>query len=115
MDYVVSLKQPLLKDKKQYLHIPCFLHREKHLVIVSMLSFQGSKKKEMVDRLLKHATEMKEIQERYEFSLTSFFLWIWTMIDLYFFPLHRELDQLGYDKLIEMAYEKSKVKLTVPK
>ncbi|KAG2298386.1 hypothetical protein Bca52824_034858 [Brassica carinata] len=44
---------------------------------------EGSKKKEMVDRLLKHATEMKEIQER-------------------------ELDQLGYDKLIEMAYEKSK-------
>ncbi|CAN6874210.1 hypothetical protein Bca4012_077546 [Brassica carinata] len=44
---------------------------------------EGSKKKEMVDRLLKSAIEMKEIQER-------------------------ELDQLGYDKLIEMAYEKSK-------
>lgn len=26
-----------------------------------------------------------------------------------FFPFHRELDQLGYEKLIEMAYEKSKV------
>ncbi|CAH8300294.1 unnamed protein product [Eruca vesicaria subsp. sativa] len=44
---------------------------------------EGSKKKEMVDRLKKLAIEMKEIQER-------------------------ELDQLGYDKLIEMAYEKSK-------
>ncbi|CAF2163196.1 unnamed protein product [Brassica napus] len=44
---------------------------------------EGCKKKEMVDRLLKSAIEMKEIQER-------------------------ELDQLGYDKLIERAYEKSK-------
>ncbi|KAL1218353.1 hypothetical protein V5N11_028062 [Cardamine amara subsp. amara] len=44
---------------------------------------EGSKKKEMVDRLLKPAMEMKELQEK-------------------------ELDQLGYDKLIEMAYEKSK-------
>ena len=35
--------------------------------------------------------------------------------DMYFVTLHRELDQLGYDKLIEMAYEKSKVKLTVSK
>ncbi|WZZ02672.1 hypothetical protein YC2023_088593 [Brassica napus] len=44
---------------------------------------EGSKKKEMVDRLLKPALEMRETQEK-------------------------ELDQLGYDKLIEMAYEKSK-------
>nr|VDC98105.1 unnamed protein product [Brassica rapa] len=44
---------------------------------------EGCKKKEMVDMLLKSAIEMKEIQER-------------------------ELDQLGYDKLIERAYEKSK-------
>ncbi|KAG2323511.1 hypothetical protein Bca52824_016724 [Brassica carinata] len=44
---------------------------------------KGSKKKEMADRLLKPALEMREIQEK-------------------------ELDQLGYDKLIEMAYEKSK-------
>ncbi|XP_056843111.1 uncharacterized protein LOC108812731 isoform X2 [Raphanus sativus] len=47
------------------------------------ISKEGSKKKEMVDRLLKPALEMREIQEK-------------------------ELDQLGYDKLIEMAYEKSK-------
>ncbi|CAH2051240.1 unnamed protein product [Thlaspi arvense] len=44
---------------------------------------ETSKKKEMVDRLLKPAIEMKENQEK-------------------------EFDQLGYDKLIEMAYEKSK-------
>ncbi|XP_010489486.1 PREDICTED: uncharacterized protein LOC104767146 isoform X3 [Camelina sativa] len=44
---------------------------------------EGSKKKKMVDRLLKPAIEMKELQEK-------------------------ELDQIGYDKLIEMAYEKSK-------
>ncbi|XP_023641648.1 uncharacterized protein LOC17893718 isoform X2 [Capsella rubella] len=44
---------------------------------------EGSKKKEMVDRLLKPAIEMKEVQEK-------------------------GLDQLGYEKLIEMAYEKSK-------
>ncbi|XP_013598279.1 PREDICTED: uncharacterized protein LOC106306266 isoform X2 [Brassica oleracea var. oleracea] len=44
---------------------------------------EGFKKKEMVDRLLKPALEMRETQEK-------------------------ELDQLGYDKLIEMAYEKSK-------
>ncbi|CAA7022255.1 unnamed protein product [Microthlaspi erraticum] len=44
---------------------------------------EGSKKKEMVERLLKPAIEMKEIQEK-------------------------EFDQLGYDKLIEIAYEKSK-------
>ncbi|CAE5989987.1 unnamed protein product [Arabidopsis arenosa] len=44
---------------------------------------EGSKKKEIVDRLLKPAIEMKELQEK-------------------------ELDQLGYEKLIEMAYEKSK-------
>ncbi|XP_024016154.1 uncharacterized protein LOC18025793 isoform X2 [Eutrema salsugineum] len=44
---------------------------------------EGSKKKEIVDMLLKLALEMKESQEK-------------------------EFDQLGYDKLIEMAYEKSK-------
>ncbi|XP_009102160.2 uncharacterized protein LOC103828304 isoform X1 [Brassica rapa] len=44
---------------------------------------EGFKKKEMVDRLLKPALEMRETQEK-------------------------ELDQLGYDKLIEMAYEKIK-------
>ncbi|CAH8353365.1 unnamed protein product [Eruca vesicaria subsp. sativa] len=44
---------------------------------------EGSQKKEMADRLLKPVIEMRETQEK-------------------------ELDQLGYDKLIEMAYEKSK-------
>ncbi|KAF8048959.1 hypothetical protein N665_2344s0002 [Sinapis alba] len=44
---------------------------------------EGSKKKEMVDRLLKPALEMRETEEK-------------------------ELDQLGYDKLIEMAYKRSK-------
>ncbi|XP_010548659.1 PREDICTED: uncharacterized protein LOC104820016 isoform X2 [Tarenaya hassleriana] len=44
---------------------------------------EGSKKKEMVNRLLKPALEMKECQEK-------------------------EFDQLGYDKLVEMAYEKNK-------
>ncbi|KAJ0254215.1 hypothetical protein HA466_0107520 [Hirschfeldia incana] len=44
---------------------------------------EGCKKKEMADRLLKPAIEMREIQEK-------------------------GLDQLGYDKLIEMAYKKSK-------
>ncbi|ESQ54260.1 hypothetical protein EUTSA_v10024244mg [Eutrema salsugineum] len=43
----------------------------------------GSKKKEMLSRLLKPAKEMKELQEK-------------------------EFDRLGYEKLIEMAYEKSK-------
>ncbi|VVB11109.1 unnamed protein product [Arabis nemorensis] len=43
----------------------------------------GSKKKEMLNRLLKPALEMKELQEK-------------------------EFDRLGYEKLIEMAYEKSK-------
>ncbi|CAH2077552.1 unnamed protein product [Thlaspi arvense] len=43
----------------------------------------GSKKKEMLNRLLKPALEMKERQEK-------------------------EFDRLGYEKLIEMAYEKSK-------
>ncbi|KAL0726691.1 hypothetical protein Bca4012_022784 [Brassica carinata] len=43
----------------------------------------GSKKKEMLNRLLKPALEMKELQEK-------------------------EFDRLGYEKLVEMAYEKSK-------
>ncbi|XP_013598523.1 PREDICTED: uncharacterized protein LOC106306446 isoform X1 [Brassica oleracea var. oleracea] len=43
----------------------------------------GSKKKEMLNRLLTPALEMKELQEK-------------------------EFDRLGYEKLIEMAYEKSK-------
>ncbi|XP_019088010.1 PREDICTED: uncharacterized protein LOC104727677 [Camelina sativa] len=43
----------------------------------------GSKKKEMLNRLLKPALEMKELQEK-------------------------EFEWLGYEKLIEMAYEKSK-------
>jgi hypothetical protein len=34
---------------------------------------EGSKKKEIVDRLLKPAIEMKELQEKYEFSLTLLF------------------------------------------
>ena len=59
------------------MHVPCFLHRKKkHILMVSMLSFQGSKKKEMVDRLLKSAIEMKEIQERYASSLTPLFVHI---------------------------------------
>uniref|UniRef100_A0A1J3FJG8 Uncharacterized protein n=1 Tax=Noccaea caerulescens TaxID=107243 RepID=A0A1J3FJG8_NOCCA len=47
------------------------------------ISEVGSKKKEMLNRLLKPALEMKELQEK-------------------------EFDRLGYEKLIEMAYEKSK-------
>ncbi|CAN8230033.1 unnamed protein product [Cochlearia groenlandica] len=43
----------------------------------------GSKKKEMLNRLLKPALEMKQLQEK-------------------------EFDRLGYEKLVEMAYEKSK-------
>ncbi|WZZ76402.1 hypothetical protein YC2023_087772 [Brassica napus] len=43
----------------------------------------GSKKKEILNRLLTPALEMKELQEK-------------------------EFDRLGYEKLIEMAYEKSK-------
>ncbi|CAN7015081.1 unnamed protein product [Brassica rapa subsp. trilocularis] len=43
----------------------------------------GFKKKEMLNRLLTPALEMKELQEK-------------------------EFDRLGYEKLIEMAYEKSK-------
>ncbi|CDY30195.1 BnaA03g49750D [Brassica napus] len=43
----------------------------------------GSKKKEMLNRLLTPALEMKELQEK-------------------------EFDRLGYEKLMEMAYEKSK-------
>lgn len=72
----------------------------------------------MVDRLLKPAIEMKELQEKYEFSLTLLFghaivglnydLTVFICV-FFYFPFHRELDQLGYEKLIEMAYEKSKV------
>ncbi|CAH8322423.1 unnamed protein product [Eruca vesicaria subsp. sativa] len=43
----------------------------------------GSKKKEMLNRIIKPALEMKELQEK-------------------------EFDRLGYEKLVEMAYEKSK-------
>ena len=88
-----------------------FLQRKTPFDGVSMLFSQGSKKKEMVDRLLKPALEMRETQEKYEFSLTLRFVLAFVNMDydLCFFPLHRELDQLGYDILIEMAYEKSKV------
>ncbi|KAF2534575.1 hypothetical protein F2Q70_00033286 [Brassica cretica] len=51
--------------------------------MLSILKLKGSKKKEMLNRLLTPALEMKELQEK-------------------------EFDRLGYEKLIEMAYEKSK-------
>nr|VDC83761.1 unnamed protein product [Brassica rapa] len=50
---------------------------------LSILKLKGSKKKEMLNRLLTPALEMKELQEK-------------------------EFDRLGYEKLMEMAYEKSK-------
>ncbi|KAG5407310.1 hypothetical protein IGI04_013429 [Brassica rapa subsp. trilocularis] len=50
---------------------------------LSILKLKGFKKKEMLNRLLTPALEMKELQEK-------------------------EFDRLGYEKLIEMAYEKSK-------
>jgi hypothetical protein len=52
--------------------------------MLSILKFKVSKKKDMLNRLLKPALEMKERQEK-------------------------EFERLGYEKLIEMAYEKSKV------
>jgi hypothetical protein len=51
--------------------------------MLSILKFKVSKKKDMLNRLLKPALEMKERQEK-------------------------EFERLGYEKLIEMAYEKSK-------
>ncbi|CDY46707.1 BnaC07g42120D [Brassica napus] len=54
-----------------------------NFVMLSILKLKGSKKKEMLNRLLTPALEMKELQEK-------------------------EFDRLGYEKLIEMAYEKSK-------
>lgn len=38
-----------------------------NFVMLSILNFKGSKKKEMLNRLLKPALEMKELQEKYVF------------------------------------------------
>lgn len=86
-----------------------------NFVMLSILKLKGSKKKEMLNRLLTPALEMKERQEKYEFVFLLIFLHVFndlnsdlTSSDI-FLLTYSEFDRLGYEKLIEMAYEKSKV------
>lgn len=48
---------------------------------VSMLFSQGSKKKAIVDTLLKPALEMRKTQEKYKFSLTLRFVLAFVNMD----------------------------------
>lgn len=52
--------------------LPCL--KIANFVMLSILKLKGSKKKEMLNRLLKPALEMKERQEKYEFVFLLIFL-----------------------------------------
>lgn len=80
-----------------------------NFVMLSILKLKGSKKKEMLNRLLTPALEMKELQEKYEFVFLLIFLHAFNDLKCDLTFSDREFDRLGYEKLIEMAYEKSKV------
>ena len=53
-----------------------------NFVLLSILKLKGCKKKEMLNRLLKPALEMKERQEKYEFVFLLLFLHALSDLDL---------------------------------